>query len=524
MHARVPVAAMVLAALASAGPAAAQRMLTIGSQTPPTALDPHFHNATSNVQALRQVFEALFEVDNSITLQPRLAESLRPLDALRWELVLREGVRFHDGTPLAPADIAFSFARIPNVPNAPTLFTNFTRAIAEVQVTGPRTLILRTREPAPLLPWDLAAPMILSERIHGPEAATAEFNSGRLAIGTGPYRHVAFNRHERFELARNPGYWGEAPPWERVVIRYIPQSAPRTAALLSGEVDVIDNVAVQDVPRLSADPRLRIHAVDGLAMVYLFPDAARERTPEATDRAGRPLPGNPLADRRVREALSLAINRVGIAERLYSGLARPADQLASPGAEHRLEGLGPLPYDPARARALLAEAGYPQGFRLVIHGPTGNFQSDDNLLQAIAQGFTRIGVETTVQVLPPAVLLSRATLREFSLFMNYQSSHLALNTLRQLAMTRDAAEGYGPFNRQHYANPAVDAPARAALRSIDPETRRRHTQAALAEVQRDQGVIPVVYLRNVWAARRDRVTWDPSPFNQTSALYARPAE
>jgi peptide/nickel transport system substrate-binding protein len=119
-----------------------------------------------------------------------------------------------------------------------------------------------------------------------------------------------------------------------------------------------------------------------------------------------------------RYTLSLSIPRRAIAERLYSGLAWPADQFAAPAAEHRLPDLPPLPHDPARARALLAEAGYPDGFRLTVHGPNGNFPADDNLPQAVAQAFTRVGVQTDVHALPPATLFTRAARREFSLFMS----------------------------------------------------------------------------------------------------------
>ena len=147
---------------------------------------------------------------------------------------------------------------------------------------------------------------------------------------------------------------------------------------------MIDYVPVQDVARFDRDGRFALSKVDSLTFVYLSPDSMRYASPFVADRQGRPLERNPLADRRVREALSLAIPRQAIADRLYSGLASPADQFAAPAAEHRLPGLPPLPHDPARARALLAEAGYKDGFRLTVHGPNGFFPSDDNLLQALA--------------------------------------------------------------------------------------------------------------------------------------------
>jgi peptide/nickel transport system substrate-binding protein len=226
----------------------------------------------------------------------------------------------------------------------------------------------------------------------------------------------------------------------------------------------------------------------------------------------------------VREAMSLSIPRQAIAERLYSGLASPADQFAAPAAEHRLPGLPPLAYDPARARALLVEAGYPDGFRLTIHGPNGNFPADDNLLQAVAQAFTRIGIQTDVHALPPATLFTRATRREFSLFMSTYVSAFTINPIRQVIMTRDAEAGFGPFNRQRYSNPAVDGPALEALTTMDPERRQILTHQAARALLEDKGVIPVVFLKNAWAGWRSRVTYRQDVFNRTTAQLARPVD
>ena len=517
--------AAALAATLLAGPAAAQqRTLTVGVQTPPSALDPHYHNTTNNNMALRHVFEGLFESDADAKLQPSLAEDLRIIDATTWEVKLRPGVRFHDGTPLEAEDIAYTFARVPTVPNSPALFTSQVRTISAIEIKDPQTLVIRTREANPLLPFDLAGPAILSRKVHGPSPATSDFTSGKLAIGTGPYRLVEYRHNERLELARNENHWAPPQPWDRVVFRYIPQPGSRAAALLAGELDLIDYVPVQDVPRFERDARFALFKVDSLTYVYLFPDSMRDTSPFVADKGGRPLERNPLADRRVREALSLAIPRQAISERLYSGLASPADQFASPAAEHRLPGLPPLPHDPARARALLAEAGYKDGFRLTVHGPNGFFPSDDNLLQALAQAFTRIGVETQVEALPPATLFTRATNRDFSLFMTYFSSAFTINGMRQVVMTRDPQLGHGPFNRQRYSNPAVDEPAKEALETMDAERRGVLVHRAARALLEDMGVLPVIFLKNTWAGRRDRVVYRPDAYNRTSALLARPVD
>lgn len=504
-------------------PAQAQRILQVATITPPSALDPHYHNTSNNNQALRQVFDSLVAFDNEGKLHPALAESWRPIDALTWEVKLRAGVRFHDGTPFEADDVVFSFARAPNVPNSPAAFTPYVRNIDRIEVVDPTTLRIVTKAPNPMMHWDLVFVLILSRRIHGPEfPATAAFNTGRLAIGTGPYRVASVVMNERLELTRNPEYWGGAEPWDRVVTRYIPNGGSRVAALLAAEVDLIDGVPYQDVPQLQADPRITVTGADSITSVYLFPDSVRDQAPYVSGRNGQALSVNPLRDRRVRQALSMAINREAIVERLYQGQGRAADQFASPPAEDRIPRLPTLPYDLARARALLAEAGYPDGFRLTIHGPNGFFSGDDNLLQAIGQGFTRIGVETQVEVLPPASLFTRATNREFAIFMSYLSSDTAINYMRQVVMTRDAARGRGPFNRQRYSNPVLDAAGEAALSSMDRERRADMTIQANRALLDDMGVIPVMYLRYNWASRADRVRYMPSHRGYTSAMWAKP--
>jgi len=516
--------AVALGVMLAAVPALAQRTLTMATIAPPSALDPHYHNTSNNNQVLRQVFDSLVYFDNTGKLHPGLAVSWTPVDDLTWEIKLRPGVRFHDGTPFEAEDVAFTISRAPNVPNSPAAFTPYVRNIAAVEVVDPTTLRIRTKAPNPMMEWDLVFVLMLSRKVHGPEPMTADFNSGRLAIGTGPYRVTSFTPNERLEIARNPDYWGGAEPWDRVVTRYIPNDGARVAALLAGEVDLIDGVPYQDVPRLARDARISVFGADSITSVYMFPDSVREQAPYVSDKSGKPLAQNPLRDRRVRQALSLAINREAIVERLYQGQGRAADQFASPPAQYRLEGLQPLAHDPVRARKLLAEAGYPDGFRLTIHGPNGFFSGDDNLLQAIAQGFTRIGVETQVEVLPPATLFTRATNREFALFMSYLSSDTAINYMRQVVMTRDAARGTGPFNRQRYSNPALDGPAAEALRTMDKAKHAELTRQANRALLDDMGVIPLIYLRYNWAARADKVRYLPSHRGYTSAIWARPVE
>jgi len=506
-------AAVTAACLAvGSAPALAQRTLTIAATSEPTSLDPHFHNTIANYATARQIFNAL----------PDLSESRRQLDDRTWEFRLREGVRFHDGTPFEAEDVAFTLARPPTVPGSPSSFAHTVRGIAAVEVVDPRTVRVRAREPSPFLLNDVWNIMVLSRRVHA-AATTADFDSGRLAVGTGPYRHVAYVPAERHEVAANPDFWGGRPPWDRVTTRYVADGNARLAALASGEVDLIDGVPAQEVPRLSNDPRFAVFGVDSVITVFLFPDAARERAPHVVDRQGRPLDRNPLAERRVRQALSLAVDRQGIVQRVLHGQGKPAEQFGPPGVAGRVPDMPPLPYDPAAARRLLAEAGYPEGFRLTIHGLRADFGGSEEVLEAIAEGFSSVGVETRSETVPAAAFGVRGNNREFAALL-YSFSGGAIAPLRQLAMARNAETGAGPFNWQHYSNPMVEATLAEALRTTDDERRASlfaQAQRALAE---DKGLIPVLYLRNNWAGRRDRVRYEPHRGGHTSAVFATPVD
>ena len=514
---------LLLGCALSAMPAAAQQSIVIAAQSAPTAMDPHFHRSNPNNAVLRHIFDGLVDFDNDGKILARLAESWRVVDDLTWEFKLREGVRFHDGTPLHVDDIAFSFERLPNVANSPGSFAAAVRTVTGVKVIDDRTVHITTSEPTPFLDTELTSVLLLSRTIHR-DVTTADFNSGRAAIGTGPYRHVAYEQGTRFEAARNPDFWGPRPDWDKVEMRFIPSPATRVAALLSGDVDLIDGVPTQDVARLKADPRTEIFGTASNGTAYLFPDTVRDQAPFMTDKQGRPLAKNPLRDVRVRRALSMSINRQAIVDRLLAGQGAPAEQFAPPIAIGRAPDMAPIPYDLARARALLAEAGFADGFRMTIHGPQGWFPGDGEVLQAIAQGFSRIGVETQVETLPTATFFTRATNRDFAVFMTTYASNVATITLQQVVATRDPARRMGPFNRQHYSNPAVDGPLEEALRTMDPAKRNALSAQAMRTMVEDVGVVPLIYLQVNWAGLKAKVTYDPSPSWYTNALFASPAK
>ncbi|MBV1797716.1 ABC transporter substrate-binding protein [Siccirubricoccus sp. G192] len=470
---------------------------------PVTSIDPHFHNVGPNNTVASILFDSLLRMDERSRIGPGLAESWKPVED-GWEFKLRPGVRFHNGAELTADDVAFTLARLPDVPNSPGLFTAYTRQIQAVEIIGPLTLRLRTAGPAPLLPADVSQVAILNRATHA-GATTEDFNSGRAAIGTGPYRLVSWRSGERLELERNEQHWGPRPHWQRVDYRLILNDASRVAALLAGDVEFIDQVPTGDIARLRRDQRLKLTEAASLRLVYLAFDHLRDTaTPFATDNDGKPLARNPLKDRRVRQALSLAIDRKAIVERVMEGVAIPTGQFMPPGAFGYNPDIPVPAVDLESARRLLAEAGFPQGFRVTLHGPNDRYLNDSRIIQAVAQMWSRAGVRTAVEAAPYAPFISRASRQEFSAFLVSWGSSTGepLTGLRATMGSYDRSRSLGAVNRSRYSNPAYDEVLQQASVTIEDAARDRLLQQATQLVMEDAAILPLHFQVNVWAMRR----------------------
>lgn len=496
------------------------RTLTMAVATPPTSLDPHFQDAYISVQAIQQIFSALLFDESRGRASPNLATGYTIIDPVTWEVKLRQGVTFHDGTPFQAEDVVFSYERVPNVIGAAAPFTASVRGIERIEIVDAGTVRFHLKSPDPLFAWRLTQVAMLSRTIHA-NATTADFTSGKVAIGTGPYRYVGYEAGERLRLEAVPGHWWGEQAFEKVTIRYISDPGARLAALRSGDVDIVDAVPTQDAAMIGNDPAFTLFETPSYMTVFLFPDSSRDQTPLATDAAGKVLDVNPMKDLRVRRAISLAVDRAAVVARLMSGRATVADQLASPEAPDRASGLPALELDIEEAKKLMAEAGYADGFSLTVNGPNGFFANDANILQAVAQGLSRIGIKAQVDVSPASVFLSKATAREFSLFLSYFNSPFASIALQYLAMTHNPDLGNGSSNRQRYSNPEVDELMTAALNEADPERHKALVGEAMAKVIEDRGLIPILYLNAIWAGKADKLSFNANPMLHSSAFYAR---
>lgn len=514
-----------IALLAGFGAAAAQAQeLRIGMRAGPEAMDPQYMALGNHAAPMKNMYDPLVWVDEQLQVQPGLAESWRVVDDTTWEFRLRRNVVFHDGSPFTAADVKFSIERVPRFPGPDGGLTLYTRLIAGVDVVDDFTVRIRTNGPHAALPQDMTRMFIISSRI-GADANTEAFNTGRAAIGTGPFRYVSWTPRGDLVMARHDRYWRGRPHWERVTMVEISNDAARVAALLSGRVDFINYVPASDVARVGRERNMSVFAGQSIYNFLLYPHQ-HETHPSLTDKNGQPLPRNPFRDVRVRQALSLAIDRDAIAERVLEGQATPARQLMNNTFFGADPNAPPLPFNLDRARQLLTEAGYPNGFRVPLHCSSDRLPGDGAVCAALGQLLARIGIEVQVNAQSRTVFFPARTRGDYVFTMAGWGTLTgeAGYALTGFVHTNDRERRLGPFNNTGYSNPQIDEVIRQGLATLDDNRRSELYRQAQRMAVADGGAIPIVILNTAWAGRTDRVRWAPRIDEDTLAYYIQPAQ
>ena len=479
--------------------AAAAAELRIGLSADVTTMDPHFIAAQPNLTAQHHVFDSLVRNDERARPVPGLATWRNP-DPLTWEFTLRKGVKFHDGAELTTEDVVFSLERPFAIKGSPGGYQTYVRPIVAKEIVDRYTVRLKTAAPYGALLQDLSEVMIVSKKAAA-QASGEDFDKGKAAVGTGPYKLVRFSRGQHIELVRHEDYWGGRPAWDKVTLHILPSDPVRTAALLSGQVDAIEHVPTADIARLRKNTAYRLEQAVSWRTILLHVDQARDRPPGVAGKEGKPLEKNPFKDARVRRAMSMAINREAIAQRVMEGLALPAGNVLSPSVIGHDPGVKPAPYDPEGAKKLLAHAGYPDGFTVTLGTPNNRYINDEQVAQTVAQMLTRIGIVTKVEAMPLSVYFGKARNREFAVALLGWGSRAADLALRSLAMTADAGKGYGTWNWGGYSNPKLDQVVLQSLGAVDPQEREALARTASAIAANDVAFIPLHYQVVTWAMR-----------------------
>jgi peptide/nickel transport system substrate-binding protein len=511
-HAKTLAFAVAFAALSSGS--ALARDLTIGLSAEPSSIDPHFHNLSPNNQTRWNIFESLVAQDETQALKPALATKWEAVDETTWRFTLRPGVKFSNGADFTAKDVIYTACRIPTVKDSPSPFTSYVKYFADMKAEGDHTLLIKTDVPAPLLPTEASTWGILSASANGVTGLvtykregceglgtppqSADFNKPEVAIGTGPFKLVSYTRGDRIILERNDGYWGDKPAWDKIVMRPITSDAPRVAALLAGDVDLIETPPVQDLDRIQKGG---FKTVKGLSnrIIYLHMDQEGD-TPGVAGTDGK----NPFLEAKVRAALSMAINRNAIVDRIMGGVAQAAGELL-PAPMFGTLGRQPETYDADAAKKLLTEAGYPNGFEVTLGTPNDRYVNDEKIAQAVAQMLARIGVKVKVDATTASQFFSRRNKLEYSFYLAGwgASTGEMSNPLVALVATYDKASGRGTTNAGRYSNLKMDALIAEALKTIDDGKRAELLRQAQTIVLDDHGILPLHFEVTTWAFKPD---------------------
>jgi len=496
---KIPSLAAVLIASALAWPIAVDaKDLTVGLAASTTSMDPQFYVVGPNSAIARNIFDGLVNQDAKQRIQPALAVSWKTIDDTTWEFKLRPGVKFHDGSEFTSQDVVASIKRVPLASkNSPSSFMPYVKAITDVTAIDALTVRIKTDGPTPLLLNNLSRIAILPARLE--HTTTEELNRGNDVIGTGPFKFVSWAPDDKVVVARNDSYWGEKAGWDKVTFRVFKNSSARVAAMLSGDVDMIESIPTADTKRLQTTDALKVVNVAGNRLIYLHMDQARDESPFAKGPDGK----NPLRKAEVRRALSLSINRQAIVDRIMDGQGVPAGQVVPDGYFGYDPSIKVDAYDPNKAKQLLADAGYPNGFSLTFHASNDRYPNDSKIAQAIGQFFSRVGIKTEVTTLPGSVYFTRASALEFSFIMGGAAVETgeASGVLGPILETFSDKAGQG--NRGRYSNPEFDKALSEARNTLDDGKREELLRKATEIAMSDLGVIPILYLANTWALKRD---------------------
>lgn len=507
---RALVLALVLALLGTTVAQAQQgatRSLRVGLIGGLTALDPHVHSYIPNETVSRHIFEPLFQLDDKGVMVPMLAERWQASGPTTWTLSLRQGVFFHDGSPFEAEDVAATLRRVRTVPTETHGYVQHLSLVTGVEVVDRHTLRLHTDGPHPTLLHHLAALVIVPRSLE--HAPPETFTTGASLIGTGPFRFLRHEGARGLRLVANPHHWGGPPVWSTVSLLFLPDPAERVTALISGEVDVIEAVPPADVARLTANPRYHLVSVPSQRVIYLGLEIAAD--------------DSPFRDVRVRRAFSLAIDRRILTTEALQTLGTPANQIVPLHVFGANPGLPPLAYDPGRARALLAEAGWDQTRPLTLFCPHGRYPNDREVAASIGAMLARVGVTVTLGCLDPPTFFARASNREFTLFLAGFSalSGEAGGVLFSLLGTPKAESGRGSANRSGWSSPALDALLDQAATTLDSDRRAALLHEANALAMTGLPLIPLYVQHAAWAMGTG-FTYVPRSDERTLAQFVHP--
>jgi peptide/nickel transport system substrate-binding protein len=516
--------AIVLVACGGNRPADAQTFRW-AFQSDIASLDPMSTGDVSTRNIMHNVLEPLVKVGPAMQLVPGLATSWERVNDTSWRFHLREGVKFHDGAPFTADDVVFSFVRAVSSSSDTRPRMRMIRSIAKAD---DRTVQIDTVGPSPTLLSDLTYLDMYSKSwaeandcVEPMKASGGKENyASRHANGTGPFRVANYQPGVKLVLEANDGWWGERTGnVKQAIFTPIVAETTRVAALLDGQVDMIDPVPQQDVPRIQADPKLQVTVGPEARVIYLGMDQARDELLYANVKGK-----NPFKDIRVREAFYRAIDTGTIREKIMRGAAAPAATLLTSIAF----GYDPSfatrkPHDPALAKKLLDDAGYPDGFEVTLDCPAGRYVNDDKICAAVAAMLAKVKIKVKVLAQAPNLYFQKIGGRDTSFYLHGWGSDQDAQPVMVILMHSPTKAGAGSWNVGGYANAVVDDLIDRIGREMDPQARLAMIKQAVETEREDFGVIPVHQQMLAWGiAKKVSVAQRPDDFLDLAAVRLQP--
>ncbi len=498
--------ALLAGALMSAALSAPLHAQTLrwAAQNDILTLDPHSQNHATTNAILMHAYEGLTRYSAKYEVEPALATKWTFVTPTQVRFELRKGVKFHDGTPFTADDVVFSFQRIKQPQGTMQIYVT---GINEVKKIDDHTVEMLLAAPNPILLRNIIDFRIMSKAWAEKNRTTAvqdykakeENFASRNVMGTGAFRILSWQPEQRIMMARNDGWW-DKPMGNVAQVVYTPikSEATRVAALLSGDVDMLTDLPTQDVPRLRANKALKI--VDGpeVRTIFFAPDIGSNEL-KYSDVKGK----NPFKDKRVREALSLALDRDAIKRSIMGGLSIPASLIVAPGVNGHDPKLDtPAKADVAKAKKLLADAGYPNGFSFRLNCPNNRYVNDEKICQASAAMWAKIGVKVELAAESMATFIQKVQNFDSSMYLLGWgvATYDAQYSLQSLVRTRTSGAD-GNFNFSRVSDAAVDKAVDAMKTETDVAKRNAMIRDALTRTRDELLLIPIHHQMRPWAMK-----------------------
>ncbi len=496
-------AALVAAAVTAIAAPASAKLFRWASATDPQTMDPHATNSAPVLGFLNNVYEGLVRRNKQMKIEAALAESWQPLGTSGWRFKLRQGVKFHDGSDFTAEDVLFSYERASSKDSD---VRSWFAPVSEVKVVDAHTVDFMTKAANPLFPGSIANFMILDKgwaETNGSQRPSREKENfaTRNVNGTGAFQVDVRDPGVRTELVPHGGWWDKPQHnLTRAVFTPIKNKATGIAALISGEIDFIEPIPLQDVARLKNTAGFTVHEGVEARVVMLGFGHDRDKLKYSEETKDK----NPFLDARVRKAVYQAINVDALISKVMRGNAAPASQLVSPAMKGFTGKLANrMAFDTQSAKKLLSEAGYATGFSFGLMCPNDRYINDEAICRAVASMLSKVGVKAKLSTMPVRGYWPELRADNFDMYMLGWSPGTfdAEHPIRFLAATPNKELKLGSWNFGGYSNPRVDALLPQLQKELD-DTKR---QAMIDETHQilfdDVAYVPMYIQPLVWGSK-----------------------